>query len=87
MLVSILHRVTGGAITVVGLAILGWWLAAIAGGDESYAKFVAVAGHPAGLIVLAGLTWAFCSISSRAFATSSSIRALAMSFASTNSGR
>jgi succinate dehydrogenase / fumarate reductase, cytochrome b subunit len=59
MLVSILHRVTGGAITVVGLAILGWWLAAIAGGDESYAKFAAVAGHPAGLIVLAGLTWAF----------------------------
>ena len=58
MLVSILHRVTGGAITVVGLAILGWWLAAIAGGDESYAKFVAVAGHPAGLIVLAGLTLA-----------------------------
>ena len=59
MLVSILHRVTGGAITVAGLAILGWWLAAIAGGDESYAKFAAVAGHPAGLIVLAGLTWAF----------------------------
>jgi succinate dehydrogenase / fumarate reductase cytochrome b subunit len=59
MLVSILHRLTGGALTVVGLAILGWWLAAIAGGDESYAKFAAVAGHPAGLIVLAGLTWAF----------------------------
>ena len=33
MLVSILHRLTGGAITVVGLAILAWWLAAIAGGD------------------------------------------------------
>ena len=59
MLVSILHRLTGGALTVVGLAILGWWLAAIAGGEVSYAKFVAVAGHPAGLIVLAGLTWAF----------------------------
>ena len=59
MLVSILHRITGGAITVVGLAILAWWLAAIAGGDESYAQFIAVAGHPAGLIVLAGLTWAF----------------------------
>ena len=59
MLVSILHRITGGALTVVGLAILAWWLAAIAGGDESYAKFNAIAGHPAGLIVLAGLTWAF----------------------------
>ena len=57
MLVSILHRVTGGAITVAGLAILAWWLAAIAGGDESYAKFTAIAGHPVGLIVLAGLNF------------------------------
>ncbi|MGH6705501.1 MAG: succinate dehydrogenase, cytochrome b556 subunit [Sphingomicrobium sp.] len=59
MLVSILHRLTGGALTVVGLAILAWWLVAIAGDDESYARFIAVVGHPAGLIVLAGLTWAF----------------------------
>jgi succinate dehydrogenase / fumarate reductase cytochrome b subunit len=59
MTVSILHRLTGGALTVAGLAILAWWLAAIAGGDDSYARFAAVAGHPAGLVVLAGLTWAF----------------------------
>ena len=59
MLVSILHRITGGALTVVGLAILAWWLIALAGGEASYAKFTAVAGHPAGLVVLAGLTWAF----------------------------
>ena len=26
MTVSILHRVTGGAITVAGLAVLAWWL-------------------------------------------------------------
>lgn len=58
MLVSILHRLTGGALTVVGLAILAWWLAAIAGGDEGYTNFKAVIGHPAGLIVLVGLTWA-----------------------------
>ncbi len=59
MLVSILHRVTGGALTVAGLAILAWWLAAIAGGEVAYAKFLKVAAHPAGFIVLAGLTWAF----------------------------
>ena len=64
MLVSILHRVTGGAITVVGLAILAWWLAAIAGGDTSYATFMSFArfewlGIPWVLILLAGLTWAF----------------------------
>ena len=59
MLVSILHRVTGGALTVVGLAILAWWLAAIAGGEVAYDRFTKIAGHPAGLVVLAGLTWAF----------------------------
>ena len=32
MPVSILHRVTGGALTVVGLAVLTWWLLALADG-------------------------------------------------------
>src|SRR5688572_24617308 len=59
MLVSILHRVTGGALTVAGLAVLAWWLVAIAGGQESYAGFTKLANHPAGLFVLVGLTWAF----------------------------
>ena len=59
MLVSILHRVTGGALTVAGLAILAWWLVAIAGGELAYERFGKVAMHPAGLVVLAGLTWAF----------------------------
>ena len=59
MLVSILHRVTGGALSVAGLALLSWWLTAIAGGSEAYAKFGKIAGHPLGLVVLAGLTWAF----------------------------
>jgi succinate dehydrogenase / fumarate reductase, cytochrome b subunit len=59
MLVSILHRVTGGALTVVGLAILAWWLMALAGGEQDYASFTAQATRPIGMIVLAGLTWAF----------------------------
>jgi succinate dehydrogenase / fumarate reductase cytochrome b subunit len=59
MLVSILHRITGSGLTVVGLAALAWWLLAIAGGQAAYDKFAKVAGHPAGLVVLAGLTWAF----------------------------
>ncbi|MDP9424414.1 MAG: succinate dehydrogenase, cytochrome b556 subunit [Pseudomonadota bacterium] len=59
MIVSITHRITGGALTVAGLAVLAWWLAAIAGGPVAYDKFTKVAGHPAGLVVLAGLTWAF----------------------------
>jgi len=59
MLVSILHRVTGGALTVVGLAILAWWLVSLAGGEEAYARFLLQAGRPIGMIILAGLTWAF----------------------------
>jgi succinate dehydrogenase / fumarate reductase cytochrome b subunit len=47
MLVSILHRVTGAALTIAGLALLCWWLIA------------AAAMHPLGLLVLIGLSWAF----------------------------
>ena len=36
-----------------------WWLTAIAGGTEAYARFSRAAAHPVGLIVLVGLTWAF----------------------------
>ena len=59
MLVSILHRVTGGALTVAGLALLTWWLVATASGAESYATFTKVATHPLGLLFLIGLSWAF----------------------------
>src|SRR3712207_3527050 len=59
MLVSILHRITGGALTVVGLGLLTWWLISIAEGGESYEKFTKAASHPLGLVVLIGLTWAF----------------------------
>ena len=59
MLVSILHRATGSALTVAGLALLTWWLLAIANGAEAYEKFVTVANHTLGIAVLVGLTWAF----------------------------
>lgn len=59
MLVSILHRMTGAALTVVGLPILVWWLMAIAGGNDAYATFTAAMTHWLGLVVLIGLTWAF----------------------------
>jgi succinate dehydrogenase / fumarate reductase, cytochrome b subunit len=59
MLVSILHRVTGGALAVAGLAILTWWLWAIANGADSYDRFSRLVTKPLGLIVLVGLTWAF----------------------------
>jgi succinate dehydrogenase / fumarate reductase, cytochrome b subunit len=59
MLVSILHRATGSALTFAGLALLTWWLLAIANGADAYEQFVAVANHPLGVAVLVGLTWAF----------------------------
>jgi succinate dehydrogenase / fumarate reductase cytochrome b subunit len=59
MAVSILHRVTGGALSIAGLAVLTWWLIAIADGPDAYAKFADLARSPIGLIVLIGLTWAF----------------------------
>ena len=59
MAVSILHRVTGAGLSIVGLAILTWWLVAIASGSDSYAAFSKAASHPLGIVVLIGLTWAF----------------------------
>ena len=59
MAVSILHRMTGAALAFAGLAVLVWWLMAIADSPEAYAQFTEAAAHPVGLIVLVGLTWAF----------------------------
>ena len=43
MTVSILHRITGGALSIAGLAVLTWWLVALADGPEAYANFVGLA--------------------------------------------
>jgi succinate dehydrogenase / fumarate reductase cytochrome b subunit len=59
MVVSILHRATGAALSFAGLAILTWWLFAIAGGPDAYASFTKAATHPLGLVVLIGLSWSF----------------------------
>lgn len=59
MVVSILHRATGIALSVAGLAILAWWLMALALGPEAYATFARAAQSPIGLVVLIGLTWSF----------------------------
>lgn len=59
MAVSILHRVTGDGMALVGLGVLVWWLAALAGGAESYADFQGVMGSWFGMVVLVGLSWAF----------------------------
>ncbi|MFW2828853.1 succinate dehydrogenase, cytochrome b556 subunit [Sphingomonas sp. ID0503] len=71
MLVSILHRVTGSGLATVGTGLFVWWLAAIAGGADSYASFVhwVIKAEPGeggqhvvnilARLVGLGLTWAF----------------------------
>jgi succinate dehydrogenase / fumarate reductase cytochrome b subunit len=59
MVVSILHRITGSGLAIVGLPILAWWLMAIAGGADTYASFAKHSSAWYGLVVLIGLTWAF----------------------------
>lgn len=61
MAVSILHRVTGDGLALVGLCVLLWWLGAIAGGEASYQAFADTMGSPLGIVVLVGLSWAFFS--------------------------
>lgn len=59
MLVSILHRATGAALSIAGLAILAWWLMALALGPEAYATFAKAAQSPLEIVILIGLTWSF----------------------------
>ncbi len=42
MLVSILHRITGGALSVAGLAVLTWALWAAMSGDAQFDTFLAM---------------------------------------------
>ena len=59
MFVSILHRVTGDGMALVGLGVLLWWLGALASGPAAYESFASVATSPVGYVVLVGLSWAF----------------------------
>lgn len=70
MLVSILHRACGVALATLGTFVFVWWLAALAGGPDSYATFhywivtatdSALLGNAANTlakITAVGLTWA-----------------------------
>ena len=59
MIVSILHRATGTALSIAGLAVLTWWLVAVAEGPDAYSHFTKLATSPTGLVVLIGITWSF----------------------------
>ena len=54
MTVSILHRVTGDGLATVGAILLVWWLAALAGGKESYAAFTDLFTYSTGALNAVG---------------------------------
>ena len=57
MVMSIVHRVTGGAL-YFGTVLLAAWLMALAGGPGPFATAQAIAGSWFGLLVLFGYSWA-----------------------------
>ncbi|MGB3721506.1 MAG: succinate dehydrogenase, cytochrome b556 subunit [Pacificimonas sp.] len=54
---SIMHRVTGDGLAIVGGVLFTWWLVSAAIGAEAYAGFLSVATGPVGIIVGIGMTW------------------------------
>jgi succinate dehydrogenase / fumarate reductase, cytochrome b subunit len=57
MLMSIVHRITGGAL-YFGTLLLAWWLLAAASGPNAYVAFQSAASSIIGRIVLFGYTFA-----------------------------
>jgi succinate dehydrogenase cytochrome b subunit len=57
MMMSIVHRMTGGAL-YFGTLLLAWWLLAAASGPNAYAAFQSAASSFIGRIVLFGYTFA-----------------------------
>lgn len=58
MAVSIINRVTGVGLSVVGATLFAWWLVAAASGPEAYETFANVATGWLGIVLGVGLTWA-----------------------------
>lgn len=57
MVMSIVHRITGGAL-YVGTILIAWWLVAAASGPAYFDWVNAILGSFLGRLVLFGYTWA-----------------------------
>ena len=57
MAMSIMHRITGGAL-YFGTALIAWWLIATASGSDSFSTVSAFFGSIFGRLVLFGYSWA-----------------------------
>jgi len=58
MLLSILHRISGLALSL-GLVVFAWWLLAASSGGDAYQQFSAFAASGIGRLMLLGWTAAF----------------------------
>ena len=58
MTVSILHRITGVAMSV-GFIVLAGWIFDAAAGEQTYDKMAGVLDNPIGLVLLIGWSFAF----------------------------
>lgn len=57
MMMSIVHRITGGAL-YFGMLLIAWWLIAVASGPNAYANVEWFMGSWFGRLILFGYTWA-----------------------------
>jgi succinate dehydrogenase / fumarate reductase cytochrome b subunit len=57
MMMSIVHRITGGAL-YFGTLLVAWWLIAAASGPSAYTTFETFIGSMIGRLILFGYTWA-----------------------------
>jgi succinate dehydrogenase / fumarate reductase cytochrome b subunit len=57
MMMSIVHRITGGAL-YFGTLLVAWWLIAAASGPSAYTAFEGFIGSIVGRLILFGYTWA-----------------------------
>ncbi|MEI2385611.1 succinate dehydrogenase, cytochrome b556 subunit [Breoghania sp. JC706] len=57
MVMSILHRITGAGL-YFGMALVAWWLVAVASGPHYYDFVTGLFGSILGYLVLFGFTWA-----------------------------
>lgn len=57
MMMSIVHRITGGAL-YFGLLLVAWWLISTAAGPAAYAKFQGFIDSFIGRLILLGYVWA-----------------------------
>ncbi len=61
MAASIMHRVTGDGLAIVGTLVMLWWLGALASGPQAYASFLECMNGWLGRVIVIGLSWAVIS--------------------------